>query len=780
MRHTLFFGLLFCLLFWANRGLGQCWAGFHVLYFTNSNLTLESTYSSGTASYQWSVTGPGCSISGNGAHAAVTRPPGVSGSASLTVTDGTCQSTWGMALPLNPLTPVVASGPTSVCGTNPSMYTCQYLYGSLQLATYYHQWNVIGGTIYSQRSSPIPVNTGTVYDTIGVIWGTGPVGRVISNYCHCILQQGAASLDAVTNVAISCGMGGSHYGCLNVPQDFWQNCPPGSTFAWSTIHGTILSGQNTDSIKVQWAFPCEDTIVSIFNSTACGLDTAYFPVHVLPYPTNTIVGDTLACEHDQDTLRTQLLPNLNPPSVTKRWQVTGGGGSQSWSSSNAIHYIHGPGPWETITLTTNDHGCVGVDSMRVHILQAPVMNLGPDPNICFGDSVLLNAGAGLASYAWSTGASASAIWIDTIGTYMVTVTNSPNNCHTVDTVVSSIDYDCVWPGDVNQDFVVDLNDFLDLGVAMGTTGGPRPNASINWQGQPAANWGITFLSGTDMKHADSDGSGLVDLDDTLSVTMFQGNTHLRIGEVTSGIPLRIRPSMPLFAGQDSVELIVELGTASRPADSAYGLAFILNYANAEVFPGLQGSVSPSFLGAVGNQYAAMRHEENAGGQYGIAMTRTDHAPRNGFGEVARIKLRAQPALWTHQTRVPLPLSLSQLRLTRPDGSDLPIVGIVDSVFLYDLGYVGAPAPSVDFDWDIFPVPASNVLHLRIDRRACGPYSISLIDQNGKVVGMQSGLLSSCTVVNEVEFPTTPFGAGVYALQITTRKASATKRVVILR
>lgn len=62
----------------------------------------------------------------------------------------------------------------------------------------------------------------------------------------------------------------------------------------------------------------------------------------------------------------------------------------------------------------------------------PIVNLGADQSICAGDSIQFNAGAGFTNYAWNTGASASAIYTNSAGQYIVTVTDA-SGCTDSDT-----------------------------------------------------------------------------------------------------------------------------------------------------------------------------------------------------------------------------------------------------------------------------------------------------------------------------------------------------------
>jgi len=64
------------------------------------------------------------------------------------------------------------------------------------------------------------------------------------------------------------------------------------------------------------------------------------------------------------------------------------------------------------------------------------VNLGPDVQICQGNSATLDAGTGFGSYFWSTGASTQTISVNNGGTYIVTVTDGI--CSNTDTITVSV------------------------------------------------------------------------------------------------------------------------------------------------------------------------------------------------------------------------------------------------------------------------------------------------------------------------------------------------------
>jgi hypothetical protein len=78
----------------------------------------------------------------------------------------------------------------------------------------------------------------------------------------------------------------------------------------------------------------------------------------------------------------------------------------------------------TVTIT-DVFGCSYDTTFNVHVVQTPVVNLGPDSTFCsVNGSYVLHAGSGMDSYIWSNGLTDSLFYVSQTGNYSVTVTNT--------------------------------------------------------------------------------------------------------------------------------------------------------------------------------------------------------------------------------------------------------------------------------------------------------------------------------------------------------------------
>lgn len=158
-----------------------------------------------------------------------------------------------------------------------------------------------------------------------------------------------------------------------------------------------------------------------------------------------LVTDALGCQ-DRDTIDITVLPgpvvNLGAdqdlcPGATTSLDAGPGFLSYLWNTGANSQTINVTTPGQYVAIVTDFNGCQGRDTVIVNGLPDPSPNLGADTSFCVGGSVLLDAGAGLSSYNWSTGATSASINVSTPGTYSVSVVDA-NGCPGADTIVIGV------------------------------------------------------------------------------------------------------------------------------------------------------------------------------------------------------------------------------------------------------------------------------------------------------------------------------------------------------
>jgi PKD repeat protein len=128
---------------------------------------------------------------------------------------------------------------------------------------------------------------------------------------------------------------------------------------------------------------------------------------------------------------TELAQACNSSIIEWSWNF--GDGSVS-SDRNPVHTYATPGDYLVSLMVKSDDGALYTSQQTVTISGSmpPVVNLGNDVNLCFGNELIVNAQNSGATYAWNTGETTQTINVVDGGAYSVTVTK--NGCSKADTI----------------------------------------------------------------------------------------------------------------------------------------------------------------------------------------------------------------------------------------------------------------------------------------------------------------------------------------------------------
>lgn len=211
----------------------------------------------------------------------------------------------------------------------------------------------------------------------------------------------------------------------------------------------------------------------------------------------------------------------------------------------------------------------------------------------------------------------------------------------VDVVSTNAPYclgDCVWTGDINNDGIVNNRDLLPLGYCVGLDGTLRPDAALEWYGQFADNWDNPYTAlPMDLKHADTDGNGVVTSDDTLAIGVFYGQTHNLVPNVpatTKGLPFFLNVLTPNPGVGDLVEVEVSLGSAVLPVTNLYGFTFDVSLSPSIVDSALQMQYYDNSWLNLSSPHLWMS-ENPRQGRLESAFTRTAGLAGNGYGVIGK-------------------------------------------------------------------------------------------------------------------------------------------------
>ena len=121
-----------------------------------------------------------------------------------------------------------------------------------------------------------------------------------------------------------------------------------NTYTWNIVGGTILSGQGTDSIVVDWTGKSQGTIEFIDANTYCA-DTAYADVSLYANPVAdmTISGPCVG--------RAVAFEDVSTGNDNRTWDF---GNSQISVLASPFNIYTSAGTYDVVLVVTSDKGCV--------------------------------------------------------------------------------------------------------------------------------------------------------------------------------------------------------------------------------------------------------------------------------------------------------------------------------------------------------------------------------------------------------------------------------------
>ncbi len=209
------------------------------------------------------------------------------------------------------------------------------------------------------------------------------------------------------------------------------------------------------------------------SGLAGGAGTTYFANWT--YPSNTVGSELSAAPFAIQATLDTVCPGVSTTlSVTNPGSVTWSTGATSSSITvtpgvTADYYVYG----------TSSSGCNTSDTFRV-IVDAPVVDLGPDTNSCGPKTIDAGSEVGVA-YSWNTGASTSSILIQQTGTYHVTATRG--GCSSIDTLTLTIDTIPIVTLSLSDDSICKLDSVVLTGNPAGGTASGIGVSGMSFQSQ---------------------------------------------------------------------------------------------------------------------------------------------------------------------------------------------------------------------------------------------------------------------------------------------------------
>ncbi len=328
---------------------------------------------------------------------------------------------------INPPAAPVVTGDTVVCPGSTFQY-CATGTGTIH-------WNITGGTPSTGMGSCLTVT-----------WSNTPPFAV-NAYIQMPSSPYCSSDTATLNITVPVSNAnpqilGPHTVCANATNNFNAPTPfpAGALYTWSLTpanSGTILSGQGSNAIQVEWGNNAPQTVVLQLDVDVCGSilsDTFHITLKTPPVPVITQTGNL--CPGSSAQL------NATGGSFTA-YQWTGPGGFTA--SVNPVTITQN-GLYQ---LTVTDAGgCTGLTQFTAFYVGVPVASISSQNPLqyCIGSSFSVNLcalGNPNYTYTWSNAATTQCNTVTTAGSFLVTVTDASNGCFAISNVLTVSVDSCV-------------------------------------------------------------------------------------------------------------------------------------------------------------------------------------------------------------------------------------------------------------------------------------------------------------------------------------------------
>ncbi|MBC8047574.1 MAG: hypothetical protein H7Y00_12315, partial [Fimbriimonadaceae bacterium] len=202
-------------------------------------------------------------------------------------------------------------------------------------------------------------------------------------------------------------------------------------------------------------------------------------------------------------------------------------------------------------------------------------------------------------------------------------------------------YDCVWPGDADNNGFIEMNDLLFIGAGNNETGFTRTDSEpLEFIAHLSDEWLDDFPTGLNYKYTDCNGDGIINVVDTTALQLNYNLSHNIFSLRESGggdYPLWLNTA-GLIIHEGYNEIPVMLGTEDIPVDNIYGFEFSVSYSHPYIIDSTSVKIqfNDSWLGDA--ELHLLQLDNNFPLTYNIdaGVTRKDHNNSSGYGEVARM------------------------------------------------------------------------------------------------------------------------------------------------
>lgn len=335
---------------------------------------------------------------------------------------------------------------------------------------------------------------------------------------------------------------------------------------------------------------------------------------------------------------------------------------------------------------------------------------------------------------------------------------------------------CVWPGDLDNNGMVNNLDLLHYGVRNGTQGLPREQVYSGWRAQTAAAWNEVDMLPENAKHTDADGNGIIDVNDADISMDHMYRTRPGHGpwggSNEPGDELTFQRIFNSWTTNDTIlgaggKFELRLRFNNPGTEPIYGLGYTISWDTNVV----KLATAPSALNLIPNAFltGSLNNILQRPGALDIYVTRTDGVPIDLEQWIMFFGLRFELVSDLPPTTHPVTtIRYQNYLLLREDGSSIPI-----GAQSQDIQY--GPLTSVEglalkSGLRLWPNPAKNLAYLTLSAEiATQATSLRLLNGLGQQVWHRT--LQPTSLEATMTIPLEGLPSGIYVLQVLGHNGS---------
>jgi hypothetical protein len=348
--------------------------------------------------------------------------------------------------------------------------------------------------------------------------------------------------------------------------------------------------------------------------------------------------------------------------------------------------------------------------------------------------------------------------------------------------------DCVWQGDMNGDGRVSVSDLLSLGRFIGLSGSGRQDILLPYPGgQRSDDWQYSQPNGLNIKHIDSNGDGILSIEDTMAIAQNYGSVHSFVPDEVLAIKdynFELIPNATRLDSGDLLVLDVVIGSQSRPVVDMFGLAFGLNFSPSLFARGtLNGYFyKDSWFTGDGPSLQMVKQPQEGILHAGVVKAGavvTDEADGfkptgasgNGIiGKIYAVVTDEADGFRSNARTITRRISTEGIEIEDIDGEKFKVP---DAFIDIDINLdKKVPVPTED-KLIVYPNPAKEAVQLHFNGKNIIK-GYKMYDAMGSIVGAVSELNQQKVSVNTSELP-----SGIYVVQVVTTQGTISKKIKIL-